>query len=59
MVKLSKGKRTYGPSGTLGIMRFFDAETKAPQIRPEVVVGAIVIFIIIVLLFHLGILSMP
>jgi|GEM_PF-562338 len=59
MVKLSKGKRTYGPSGTLGIMRFFDAETKAPQVTPELVIGVIVIVIIIILLINFGILPTP
>ncbi|MEM4663297.1 MAG: preprotein translocase subunit Sec61beta [Candidatus Diapherotrites archaeon] len=48
MVKLGKSKKTYAPSGALGIMRFFDVDTKAPQIRPEVLV--IIIFAIIVII---------
>ncbi|MEM4598650.1 MAG: preprotein translocase subunit Sec61beta [Candidatus Diapherotrites archaeon] len=46
MVKLGKGKKAYAPSGALGIMRFFDADTKAPQIRPELLIIIIVAIII-------------
>lgn len=49
MVKLKKGKRAYNPSSTLGIMRFFDAESKAPAIKPEFVLIASVLFALIIL----------
>lgn len=40
MVKLKKGRSTTGPSSTIGLMRFFDAETKGPKVSPEFVVIA-------------------
>jgi len=49
MVKLVKGKRTSGPSSAIGLMRFFDAETKSPKLSPEFVLGAIFVIIALVL----------
>ncbi|MCD6479069.1 MAG: preprotein translocase subunit Sec61beta [Candidatus Diapherotrites archaeon] len=53
MVKLRKGKRAYGPSSTLGIMRFFDTETRAPKLTPEFVVAASLAFIALILVWHI------
>ncbi|MCX8189973.1 MAG: preprotein translocase subunit Sec61beta [Candidatus Diapherotrites archaeon] len=52
MVKLGKGKKAYAPSGALGIMRFFDADTKAPQIRPELLIIIIVAILIVTLIMN-------
>jgi len=48
MVKLSHGPRIPGPSSSLGIMRFFDADTAGPKIGPEFVVGFAVVFIAVI-----------
>ena len=37
MVKLRKGKRVSAPSSTIGLMRFFDADTAGPKLTPEFV----------------------
>ncbi len=39
MVKLKKGKQgSSGPSSSIGLMRFFDSESKGPKFSPEFVV---------------------
>ncbi len=48
-MKLSKGPRVQAPSSSLGIMRFFDADTAGPKIQPELVVGISIALIVIVL----------
>jgi len=40
MVKLSHGPSVSGPSSSLGIMRFFDADTAGPKMTPEFVIIA-------------------
>ena len=52
MVKLRKGRRAYTPSSTLGIMRFFDVESKAPKLSPELVVAMAVAFIALILILQ-------
>ncbi|RLG69982.1 MAG: preprotein translocase subunit Sec61beta [Candidatus Iainarchaeum archaeon] len=54
MVKLRKGRRAYTPSSALGIMRFFDAESKAPKLSPELVVAIAIAFILIILVLHIA-----
>ena len=49
MVKFSKGPKVSGPSSSLGIMRFFDADSKGPKLSPEFVVGLAFVFVVIVL----------
>lgn len=50
MVKLtSSGPGLSGPSSSIGIMRFFDADTKGPKLTPEFVIGLAVAFIALVL----------
>ena len=53
MVKLKKGPSVTGPSSSLGIMRFFDADTAGPKMTPEFVVAASVAVIIIVVALKL------
>jgi preprotein translocase subunit Sec61beta len=53
MVKFVKNRPSEaggGPSSAIGIMRFFDSESKSPKLHPYFVVAAIVIFIVIVIL---------
>jgi len=50
MVKLNKGPSVSGPSSSLGIMRFFDADTAGPKLTPEFVIGIALVLIIIVLI---------
>jgi len=53
MVKFVKNKPSEaggGPSSAIGIMRFFDADSKSPKLNPYFIVGAIAIFIILILL---------
>lgn len=52
MVKFVKSKPSEaggGPSSAIGIMRFFDADSKSPQINPYFMIGLIVVLIVIVL----------
>ncbi|MDP6670465.1 MAG: preprotein translocase subunit Sec61beta [archaeon] len=49
MVKLTKGPAVSGPSSSIGIMRFFDADTSGPKFSPEFLVGLSVVVIIAVL----------
>lgn len=49
MVKLRKGPAVSGPSSSIGIMRFFDADTSGPKLTPEFIVGLSIAVIIVVL----------
>jgi len=49
MVKLQQGPRVSGPSSSIGIMRFFDADTPGPKMSPEFIVGIAIITIAVVL----------
>ncbi len=53
MVKLSQGPAVAGPSGSLGIMRFFDADTSGPKLSPEFIVGVAIALIVVVLIVKL------
>ncbi|NMA44469.1 MAG: preprotein translocase subunit Sec61beta [Candidatus Diapherotrites archaeon] len=47
MVKFIKNKSTgTGPSSAIGIMRFFDANTKSPQLNPYFVMATIIIIVV-------------
>ena len=48
MVKLQQGPSVSGPSSSIGIMRFFDAETPGPKLSPEFIVGFSLIVIAVV-----------
>ena len=50
MVKLQHGPASQSPSSSLGIMRFFDADTRGPKISPEFIVGLSVVVIIVLLI---------
>ncbi len=49
MVKMKKMPGVSGPSSSIGIMRFFDADTKGPKLSPEIIIGATLVFIAVVL----------
>ena len=49
MVKLNRGPAVSGPSSSIGIMRFFDADTAGPKLTPEFVVVASAVLVTIVL----------
>jgi preprotein translocase subunit Sec61beta len=52
MVKFTKSRPDEaggGPSSAIGIMRFFDADSKAPHLSPYFIVGIAVVFIIAML----------
>jgi len=49
MVRLESGPAAAGPSSAIGIMRFFDADTKGPKLTPEFVIGITVAFIVLIL----------
>jgi preprotein translocase subunit Sec61beta len=48
-VKSKPSEAGSGPSSAIGIMRFFDADSKSPKLDPYFVIGAIAVFIILVL----------
>lgn len=52
-MKFESGPATSGPSSSLGIMRFFDADEGGPKVRPEIIVGIAIAFALIVLVLHL------
>lgn len=54
MVKFTKGKSEAGggPSSAIGIMRFFDADSKSPKLNPYFVVAIIAIFVIALLILQ-------
>ena len=47
MVKLNRGPAVSGPSSSLGLMRFFDADTAGPKLTPEFIVGVAVVVLIV------------
>ncbi|MDD5162866.1 MAG: preprotein translocase subunit Sec61beta [Candidatus ainarchaeum sp.] len=49
MVKFQSGPNVSGPSSSIGIMRFFDAETPGPKITPEFFIGLAIIVIVVLL----------
>jgi preprotein translocase subunit Sec61beta len=49
MVKMTHGPAVSGPSSSIGIMRFFDVDTKGPKLTPEFVVGLAIVFVVLVL----------
>jgi preprotein translocase subunit Sec61beta len=53
MVKFLKSKPSEaggGPSSAIGIMRFFDADSKSPKLSPYFIVGVIIVLIAVVLI---------
>lgn len=55
MVKFTKNKAEpgSGPSSAIGIMRFFDADSKSPQLNPYFVAGATVVFVVVILIIKM------
>jgi preprotein translocase subunit Sec61beta len=52
MVKFVKNRPAEGgggPSSAIGIMRFFDADSKSPKLNPYFVIGTIVLFIVAII----------
>jgi preprotein translocase subunit Sec61beta len=49
MVKFNKGSAVQSPSSSLGIMRFFDADSTGPKMSPLFVIGIIIVVIVLVL----------
>ena len=50
MVKLNRAPAVSGPSSSLGIVRFFDADTSGPKLSPEFVIGVAIALIALVLI---------
>ena len=48
MVKLNRSPGVSGPSSSLGIMRFFDADTAGPKLTPEFVIIVSIVLIAVV-----------
>ncbi len=53
MVKFVKNKPQAGggPTSSIGIMRFFDAESKSPKLSPYFVLGVSIVFVVAMLLW--------
>ena len=54
MVKFTKNKPQAaggGPSSAIGIMRFFDADSKSPKLSPHFVLAVSIIFVIAMLIW--------
>lgn len=41
---------TQQPSSALGIMRFFDSDSKTPKISPQIIAGITVVFIVLMII---------
>jgi len=53
MVKFTKSKPSDaggGPSSAIGIMRFFDADSKSPKLSPYLIMGITVAFVVLLLI---------
>ena len=48
-MKFRRGPATRGPTSSIGIMQFFDADTKGPKLTPELIVVLAFLFAIIIL----------
>ena len=57
MVKLKRGPSVSGPSSSIGIMRFFDADTSGPKMSPEfvVIVSIVLIAVVVAARMFLGV----
>jgi len=56
MVKFTKNKPSAGgggPSSAIGIMRFFDADSKSPKLSPYFVLGVSIVFVVAMLIWGL------
>jgi preprotein translocase subunit Sec61beta len=54
MVKFTKSKNeTGGPTSAIGIMQFFDADSKSPKMSPYFIVIATAIFIVAIVAIKL------
>ena len=54
MVKFTKNKPSAGgggPSSAIGIMRFFDADSKSPKLSPYFVLGVSIVFVVAMLIW--------
>ena len=53
MVKFTKSKSSAGggPSSAIGIMRFFDADSKSPKLSPHFVLAVSIVFVVIMLIW--------
>jgi len=54
MVKFTKNKPSAGgggPSSAIGIMRFFDADSKSPKLSPHFVLAVSIVFVVIMLIW--------
>jgi preprotein translocase subunit Sec61beta len=51
-LKINKGPRKSGPSSSIGILNFFDADMSGPKMSPEFVLLITLVFIIIIIAIH-------
>ena len=51
-MKMQRSSGVSGPSSALGIMRFFDSDSKAPKISPEFIMVLSVLFVVAMILWH-------
>ncbi len=42
-----------GPSSSIGIIRFFDVESGGPKVTPEFIVGASIVFALVLVAFKI------
>lgn len=53
MVKFTQSApQGQGPSSSIGIQRFFDTDEGGPRLTPEMVIGAAIVLIVIMLVLH-------
>jgi len=48
-----KSRKTEGPAGGAGLIRYFDVDEGGPKMNPRLVIGIVIGFIILELMFKL------
>ena len=56
-MKFTQTKQTsQAPSSAIGIMRFFDSDSKTPKVNPELIMGITIAFVLLMIVIgHFGI----
>ena len=54
LVKFTRNKAdTSGPTSSIGIMQFFDSDSKSPQLDPKLIVGLSIVFMVLILVLKM------
>ncbi len=52
-MKFQQNKQTtQGPSSAIGIVRFFDSDSKTPKLSPELVLGFVIALVVVLIVIR-------